>query len=286
MGRIDFGYVLRKLRHSRGETLEQVSEATGLSAAMLSRVERGERLPSPESVEVLARHFDLPVDYLMSETIAHRMVNRYGEESTNRVAEHLSRDSTELGLFADLDAGGEVAQTGIRPELDSSLPTVSQRLTRAYGPFEQMDVLAALGGRERRPGEPPAASPTVAAPPTTAAPPPAASPPTPAQEANQTPPAQERFGFMLGGATPGTSRSEIDPVTQSVLRAAVQASEAAVALVRREAPSLSSAARLELIDRVDSLAGQAVDVLRMLSFDPDRRVRAAARDALKRLGGA
>ena len=47
MKQYDFGLRLRQLRHDRRETLEQVSEATGLSVAMLSRVERGERLPSP-----------------------------------------------------------------------------------------------------------------------------------------------------------------------------------------------------------------------------------------------
>ncbi len=97
MSRIDFGNILRQLRRSRDETLEQVSEATGLSVAMLSRIERGERLPSPESVEALAKHFGLSADYLMSETIAHRLVNRYGEESASRTAEHMTREQPEAG---------------------------------------------------------------------------------------------------------------------------------------------------------------------------------------------
>ena len=89
MSEHDFGLRLRQLRHGRKETLEQVSEATGLSVAMLSRVERGERLPSPESVEALAKHFGLPIDDLMSQTIANRMLNRYGYESSSRAAERL-----------------------------------------------------------------------------------------------------------------------------------------------------------------------------------------------------
>ena len=80
MSEHDFGQKLRQLRHARGETLEDVSAATGLSVAMLSRVERGERLPSPDSVEALARHFELPADELLSETIAHKVMNRYGRE--------------------------------------------------------------------------------------------------------------------------------------------------------------------------------------------------------------
>lgn len=85
MSEHDFGQWLRRLRHERGETLEDVSAATGLSVAMLSRVERGERLPSPESVESLARHFGLPADELLSETIAHKVMNRYGREWSPQV---------------------------------------------------------------------------------------------------------------------------------------------------------------------------------------------------------
>ena len=87
MSELEFGRKLRALRHERSETLEDVSTATGLSVAMLSRVERGQRLPSPESVEALAQHFGLPTEDLMRETIANRIVNSYGREWTGTVAE-------------------------------------------------------------------------------------------------------------------------------------------------------------------------------------------------------
>ena len=89
MNEMDVGRQLRELRHGRGETLEDVSTATGLSVAMLSRIERGERLPSPDSVEALAQHFGLAPETLLGETIANRMLNRYGRESSNRAAEHV-----------------------------------------------------------------------------------------------------------------------------------------------------------------------------------------------------
>ncbi len=91
----DFGRKLRVLRHERAETLEDVSAATGLSVAMLSRVERGERLPSPDSVEALARHFGLPAEELMSETIASKMMNRYGREWSNRAAARMQSAEVE-----------------------------------------------------------------------------------------------------------------------------------------------------------------------------------------------
>src|SRR5512139_2780789 len=82
MKQYGFGFRLRQLRHERRETLGHVSEATGLAMAMLSRVQRGERLPSPESVEAPAKHFGLPVDDLMSDTILNRMLTRYGPASS------------------------------------------------------------------------------------------------------------------------------------------------------------------------------------------------------------
>jgi transcriptional regulator with XRE-family HTH domain len=141
MSRANFGYILRRLRHDREETLEQVSEATGLSVAMLSRIERGERLPSPDSVEALAKHFELPVDYLMSETIANRMVNRYGEEKSSRAAEHMSREPEMPGLGAEAVSGfdEQVAAAAEPAALRSSRPK-----PRNYGPFQERDTLAAL----------------------------------------------------------------------------------------------------------------------------------------------
>lgn len=243
MARMDFGNVLRRLRHDRGETLEQVSEATGLSVAMLSRVERGERLPSPESVEALAEHFSLAVDYLMSETIAHRLVNRYGEESTNRAAEHLSREPVDQDLMAGPTDGADEAAGSHRS--DRALP---HREPRSYGPFREQDIFAAFGDRHQ--------------------PPPLADK---APEALSSP-----------SPTPGTGLA-LDPATEQVLRAAGQASEAATVLVRREMPALSPEARLELVERLTVPAGHAVAVLQTLASDPDRRVRDAAREALKRL---
>ncbi len=253
MARINFGNVLRKLRHNRDETLEQVSEATGLSVAMLSRVERGERLPSPDSVEALARHFEIPVDYLMSETIANRMVNRYGEESSRSAAEHMSREPERLGLFAPEPA----AMADV--DADAAQPVSERRQTpRSYGVFKEMDILSAL----RSPDEV-GAAPALRL---------AAAPPATEMSAGSPAPADEQ-------------RPLIDPATQHVLIAARRSSEAATMLALREAGSLSREARVELIKQLAGLAGQTADVLRRLAkVDPDRQVREAARRALDRLG--
>jgi transcriptional regulator with XRE-family HTH domain len=259
MGKVDFGYILRRLRHDRAETLEQVSEATGLSAAMLSRIERGERLPSPDSVEALARHFDLPVDYLMSETIAQRLLNRYGEASAKSAAEHMQRESPDRdlhGIHAEESRGLMLEPLAQEPQIPA------QRERRAYGPFREHDVLAALRAidemRSDRSDRPALAAPVPAAPSAAAAP--------------------------LTGRTKESERTpRLDSATEQVLRAAREASEAAAVLVRRETPALSREARLALVDRIAPLAEQATEVLQMLMHDPDPRVRTAARDALRRL---
>ena len=254
MARVGFGTVLRRIRHDRGETLEQVSEATGLSVAMLSRVERGERLPSPESVETLAAHFGLPAEYLMSETIANRMLNRYGLRSSSLAAERLSRESPEaaaLGWAADMPLESRSAE----PDRPAPERRQAERLPQRYGAFQEMDMLAALSAIEDpgagvRAGRPSPRSP-------------AAPEPSPAQPASP----------------------HLDPATEQVLRAATASSRAAAVLAMQESRSLSAEARLDLLREVETLAAQAAEALRTLaSDDPDLRVRAAAGEALHRLG--
>ena len=270
MAKINFGYVLRKLRHGRDETLEQVSEATGLSVAMLSRVERGERLPSPDSVEALARHFEIPVDYLMSETIANRMVNRYGEKSSKSAAEHMSRDTRELGLFAP--EPDPVLDADIGENRSPSGPQKQAR--RSYGVFREMDISSALGA----PGDAEskwAATPAAAdlrlvssSPPETGAPgrSPALAGPPPASTDEQQP--------------------LIDPATQQVLVALRTAPwrrprcwPCGKPGASRPKPGSNSSTSWETWQ-----ARRPMSSASSAKADPDRRVREAAKGALDQLG--
>ncbi|MCQ4083137.1 helix-turn-helix transcriptional regulator [Streptomyces sp. RB6PN25] len=56
---------LRALRRSRGTTLAQLSEATGISQSTLSRLESGRRKPTLELLLPLARAHDVPLDELV-----------------------------------------------------------------------------------------------------------------------------------------------------------------------------------------------------------------------------
>lgn len=114
MGELEFGRKLRALRHERNETLEDVSAATGLSVAMLSRVERGQRLPSPESVEELAQHFGLPTAYLMREAIASRIVNSYGREWAEDAEEASAGPMLAASLGSRAEVPPDVAESADR----------------------------------------------------------------------------------------------------------------------------------------------------------------------------
>ncbi len=72
------GDTLRRLRLSRGETLLQVAHATGLSPAMLSRIERGQRFPSPAALACLAEYFGLDVRSTLEHAALERIRERYG----------------------------------------------------------------------------------------------------------------------------------------------------------------------------------------------------------------
>ena len=52
---------LREIRRARGLTLESVAYLAGVDAATVSRIERGEVLPRPETVVTIARALGVSV---------------------------------------------------------------------------------------------------------------------------------------------------------------------------------------------------------------------------------
>lgn len=78
--KVEFGVRLRELRASSGATLSDVAEATGISIAMLSRMENGQRLPSSRFAEALARYFGVPADEFLADVVSDSVRSRYGME--------------------------------------------------------------------------------------------------------------------------------------------------------------------------------------------------------------
>ncbi len=89
MSASQFGQMLRHLRHEKGATLSEVAAATGVSIPMLSRMERGERLPSSETLKALSSYYDTSARTLAEAAGHQHSLNRYadswGEESASPI---------------------------------------------------------------------------------------------------------------------------------------------------------------------------------------------------------
>ncbi|MEF3306634.1 helix-turn-helix domain-containing protein [Paenibacillus sp. GYB003] len=75
---MSFGEELKKLRESKGMTVNQLAVYSGVSAASISRYETGERgIPKPPTIEKLARGLRVPYTDLM------------------KIAGHIRKDKTD-----------------------------------------------------------------------------------------------------------------------------------------------------------------------------------------------
>ena len=87
------GYRIRELRQSRGRTLQELADVSGLSTSMLSLVERGRASPSIGSLIVIASALGVA----MSDLLVHgsdseeRIVVRASEARTVETAQHVVR---------------------------------------------------------------------------------------------------------------------------------------------------------------------------------------------------
>lgn len=64
------GKRVRSIRRQRGETLDQLAQATGLNKGYLSRIESGEKSPSIATLLKLTDALDVPTSQLFGEEVA------------------------------------------------------------------------------------------------------------------------------------------------------------------------------------------------------------------------
>ena len=64
---MNFSDKLRKLRETKNITREQLSKDTGISEGSISSYELGRRKPKIETVTLIAKYFNVPIDYLKSD---------------------------------------------------------------------------------------------------------------------------------------------------------------------------------------------------------------------------
>jgi transcriptional regulator with XRE-family HTH domain len=85
----ELGQYLRELRKDKGQTLHQVSVGTDIDSPLLSKLERGERLPTDEQIKKLAKYYKVAETNLKVKATAERIIKEYGVNDTTYEAVNL-----------------------------------------------------------------------------------------------------------------------------------------------------------------------------------------------------
>jgi HTH-type transcriptional regulator, competence development regulator len=88
----DLGKYLRELRKEREETLHQVSMSTDIDSPLLSKIERGERLPTNEQLKRLAKFYKVSETSLKIKHTAEKILKEYGANETTYEAIQLVKE--------------------------------------------------------------------------------------------------------------------------------------------------------------------------------------------------
>jgi len=76
----NIGEILRHLREEQKQLLREVSAGVEIDQALLSKIERGERLPNREQVLKLANHFHVRENELIVAWLSDKLVNELVNE--------------------------------------------------------------------------------------------------------------------------------------------------------------------------------------------------------------
>lgn len=74
----EIGERLRDLRKQKGETLNCVSDSAGVDLTILSKIERGERLPTQEQLSKLSAYYKCNETELKTLLVAEKIIKDYG----------------------------------------------------------------------------------------------------------------------------------------------------------------------------------------------------------------
>lgn len=85
---MNIGQIIRGLRSDKGETLHQVAKNTDIDMTMLSKLERGERLPTLEQTKRIASYYNIDENKLIAQLTAERIIKDYGmnENTLNAIS--------------------------------------------------------------------------------------------------------------------------------------------------------------------------------------------------------
>jgi len=88
--------VLKQARENKGLLLREVGAAVNIDTSMVSKYEKGERLPSPKQVISFAHFYEMDKDYLLTLLLSdkvYQMIEDYpfADDAINMVKERISK---------------------------------------------------------------------------------------------------------------------------------------------------------------------------------------------------
>ena len=100
-----FGEKIKTVRKGRGETLHKVAMGTDIDSTLLSKIERGIRLPTNEQILPLAEHFGLDQKQLAIEATAEKILTQYGYSDVTYEAVRYVQEKMQKYSAGDLEGG-------------------------------------------------------------------------------------------------------------------------------------------------------------------------------------
>jgi len=89
------GEMLRQLREEQKQLLREVAAGIKIDQALLSKIERGDRLPNKEQVLKLAKYFNAEKNELIVALLSDRIVNELVDEDLAEEALKIARQKIE-----------------------------------------------------------------------------------------------------------------------------------------------------------------------------------------------
>jgi HTH-type transcriptional regulator, competence development regulator len=88
----ELGQYIRSLRSKKGETLHEVSKGTDIDSPMLSKIERGDRIPTLEQLTKLSKYFKVDEAELKVMHTAEKIIKEYGLNETTYEAVRMVKE--------------------------------------------------------------------------------------------------------------------------------------------------------------------------------------------------
>jgi transcriptional regulator with XRE-family HTH domain len=149
---IGLGDLLRRARTERGEPLRVVAAAAGIDSTLLSRIERGERLPTAPQLVALAGHFGLPADELEALRGAARLMRQsWSPDAVWRAADVIEARSSSSRQHAIRSArvpavpAPSVALPAVESQPTEALYSMSAPMTGRADRLEEIEEAATAG---------------------------------------------------------------------------------------------------------------------------------------------